>query len=57
MACGNCATVPWADRFVSLARVDTAAARVVVAEGWVYSLPTDKRDLLRQMEAALRTLR
>lgn len=43
--------------FVSLARVDTAAARVVVAEGWVYSPSTDKRDLLRQMEAALRTLR
>lgn len=43
--------------FVSLARVDTAAARVVVTEGWVYSPSTDKRDLLRQMEAALRTLR
>lgn len=43
--------------FVSLARVDTAAAKVIVAEGWVYSPSTDKRDLLRQMEAALRTLR
>lgn len=43
--------------FVSMARVDTAAAKVIVAEGWVYSPSTDKRDLLRQMEAALRTLR
>lgn len=42
--------------FVSLARVDTASSRVIVAEGWVYSPSTDKRDLLRQMEAALRTL-
>ncbi len=42
--------------FVALARVDTAASRVVVAEGWVYSPATPKRDLLRQMEAALRTL-
>ncbi len=42
--------------FVSLARIDTAAAKVVVAEGWVYSPATDKRDLLRQMEASLRTL-
>lgn len=42
--------------FVSLARVDTAASKVIVAEGWVYSPSTDKRDLLRQMEAALRTL-
>lgn len=43
--------------FVSIARVDTAAAKVVVAEGWVYSPSTEKRDLLRQMEAALRTLK
>ncbi len=43
--------------FVSLARIDTAAAKVVVAEGWVYSPSTEKRDLLRQMEAALRTLK
>ncbi len=42
--------------FVSFARVDTAASKVIVAEGWVYSPSTDKRDLLRQMEAALRTL-
>ncbi len=43
--------------FVCLARIDTAAAKVLVAEGWVYSPSTDKRDLLRQMEAALRTLK
>ena len=42
--------------FVSLARVDTASRRVVVGEGFVYSPSTDKRDLVRQMEATLRTL-
>ena len=43
--------------FVSLARVDTASRRVVVGEGFVYSPSTDKRDLVRQMEAVLRTLK
>ena len=42
--------------FVSISRIDTMAGRVVVAEGFVYSPSTDKRDLIRQMEAALRTL-
>ena len=42
--------------FVSLSRVDTASRRVVVGEGFVYSPSTDKRDLVRQMEATLRTL-
>ena len=41
--------------FVALERVDTAAARVLVCEGFVYSPHSPKRDLLRQMEAALRT--
>lgn len=41
--------------FVALERVDTAACRVVVCEGFVYSPHSPKRDLLRQMEAALRT--
>ena len=43
--------------FVSISRVDTAAGRVIVGEGFVYSPSTDKRDLVRQMEAVLRTLR
>ena len=43
--------------FVSLAFVDTAQARIIVNEGFVYSPSTNKRDLVRKMEAALRTLR
>lgn len=43
--------------FVSIVSIDSAAARVVVAEGFVYSPSTDKRDLLRMVEASLRTLR
>lgn len=42
--------------FVSLSRIDTARHRVIVAEGFVYSPGTPKRDLLRDLEAALRTL-
>ena len=42
--------------FVSQARLDTAARTVTVAEGFVYSPGTDKRELLRELEAALRTL-
>lgn len=42
--------------FTSLVRIDSTARKVIVAEGFVYSPSTDKRDLLRQMEAALRTL-
>ena len=41
--------------FVALECVDTASRRVVVCEGFVYSPHSPKRDLLRQMEAALRT--
>lgn len=41
--------------FVALERVDTAARRVLVTEGFVYSPHSPKRDILRQMEAALRT--
>lgn len=43
--------------FVSLAFVDTAQARIIVNEGFVYSPSTNKRDLVRKMEAALRTLK
>lgn len=42
--------------FVSVARRDSARNRMIVAEGFVYSPSTDKRDLLRQLEAAIRTL-
>ena len=42
--------------FVSISRLDTVARRVIVGEGFVYSPSTDKRDLVRQMEATLRTL-
>ena len=42
--------------FVSLTRVDSVNNKVVVAEGFVYSPSTDKRDLLRTVEASLRTL-
>ncbi len=42
--------------FVSMARIDTVADRVVVAEGFVYSPGTDKRELVRELEAAIRTL-
>lgn len=43
--------------FVSISSVDTAARKVIVGEGFVYSPSTDKRDLVRQMEAVLRTLK
>lgn len=42
--------------FVSLARIDTPENKVIVCEGFVYSPRTDKRNLMRRMEAALRTL-
>lgn len=43
--------------FVCLARIDSAKHRVVVAEGFVYSPSTDKRELVRTLEASLRTLK
>ncbi len=42
--------------FVSLVHIDTLHRQVLVAEGFVYSPSTDKRDLLREVEASLRTL-
>mgnify|MGYP002625588992 CR=1 FL=1 len=42
---------------VANVQVDTAARRVVVAEGFVFSPNSDKRDLLRSVEAGLRTLK
>ncbi len=43
--------------FVSLERIDTAASRVLVTEGFIYSPHSPKRNLMREMEAALRTFR
>lgn len=43
--------------FVSQARVDKANGRVVVVEGFVFSPDKAKRNLVRQMEASLYTLR
>ena len=43
--------------FVSLVTVDSAAHKVVVTEGFVFSPNSSKRDLLRSVEAGLRTLR
>ena len=43
--------------FVSIVQIDSVAQMVLVAEGFVYSPNSNKRDLMRTMEAALRTLR
>ncbi|MDR2496993.1 MAG: DUF4837 family protein [Tannerellaceae bacterium] len=43
--------------FVSIARVDEAKGRVIVAEGFVYAPETKKRNMIRKLEAALYTLR
>lgn len=42
--------------FVSLVYPDSAQGRLLVTEGFIYSPDTNKRDLVRRMEAALRTL-
>lgn len=41
--------------FVSLAFPDSVSRRLLVVEGFIYSPDTNKRDLVRRMEAALRT--
>lgn len=41
--------------FVSVERIDTAARCVLVTEGFIYSPHSPKRNLMREMEAALRT--
>lgn len=43
--------------FVALVGVDTVARRVIVREGFVYNPEGQKRDLMRQLEGALRTLK
>ena len=43
--------------YVSHARVDTEANRVVVVEGFVYAPEKMKRGLIRRLEGSLYTLR
>ncbi len=43
--------------FVALVRVDTAESKVVVSEVFVYNPEGQKRDLMRQLEGCLRTLK
>lgn len=42
--------------YVSVARLDEANNRVVVAEGFVYAPETDKRNYIRRIEASIYTL-
>ena len=42
--------------YVSIARLDEANNRVVVAEGFVYAPESDKRNYIRRLEASLYTL-
>ena len=42
--------------FVARVRIDTTERRIIVGEGFVFSPNTSKRDLLRSLEAGLRTL-
>ena len=48
---------PLGGPFVSLVNLDSLNRKVMVAEGFVYSPATDKRDLLLQVEASLLTVR
>ena len=43
--------------FVSLERIDTAHGLVLATEGFIYSPHSPKRNLMREMEAALRTFK
>ena len=43
--------------FVARMEIDTLQRRIVVSEGFVFSPNTSKRDLLRSVEAGLRTLK
>lgn len=42
--------------FVSYAQVDTVNNRVIVTEGFVYAPEKNKREFIREMEAAVQTL-
>ena len=43
--------------FISYSQVDTEKNLVVVVEGFVYAPKKDKRELIREMEASLMTLK
>jgi len=43
--------------FVAYAQVDTANNRILVCEGFVFAPDKNKRNLIREMEASLRTLK
>ncbi|MBR5216591.1 MAG: DUF4837 family protein [Bacteroidales bacterium] len=43
--------------FVSYSIVDPTSSKIITAEGWVYYPNKDKRDLLRQQESILYTLK
>ena len=43
--------------FVSHSIVDSSRRRIIVAEGFVYAPGMKKRNLLRQLEASLYTLK
>lgn len=43
--------------FVCVVQVDTTRRKVIVAEGFVYSPSSEKRELMRELEASLRTLK
>lgn len=43
--------------FVTLVREDKAHNRAIATEGFIYNPNADKRDLLRKMEAAIRTVK
>ncbi len=43
--------------FVSLVQIDTAERKVIAAEAFVFNPDGQKRDLMRQLEGCLRTLR
>lgn len=48
---------PLGGPFISLVSLDSLNRKVMVAEGFVYSPATEKRDLLLQVEASLLTVR
>lgn len=48
---------PMGGPFVSYTQIDSAENRVVVAEGFVFAPQTKKRDLIRELEASLRSVK
>lgn len=48
---------PMGGPFVSYSQVDTLRRRIIVVEGFVYAPGKDKRNFIRELEAALQTFR